>query len=129
VNIGQNIIFKGKTFSPFLVFPVFVERWSRDGEEVFRIVSAHKAQRRRDSIMRKDYGPMPKTREEAILIAMSIRDEDIDLPEMPESGGVTEWRRGNERTTAKDQFIDRASVEDMKRGCTIRNIENIFLRK
>jgi hypothetical protein len=27
-----------------------------------------------------------------------------------------EWRRGNERTTAKDQFIDRASAEDMKRG-------------
>jgi hypothetical protein len=28
---------------------------------------------------------------------MSIRDEDIDLSEMPESGGVTEWRRGSDR--------------------------------
>jgi hypothetical protein len=42
---------------------------------------------------------MPKTREEAIRVAMSIKDEDIDLSEMPESGGVTEWRRGDKRVT------------------------------
>jgi hypothetical protein len=49
--------------------------------------------------MKKDYGSMPKTREEAMRVAMSVRDEDIDLSEMPEAGGVTKWRRGNERMT------------------------------
>ena len=46
--------------------------------------------------MKKDYGSIPETREEAIRVAMSVGDEDIDLSEMPESGGVTEWRRGRE---------------------------------
>jgi hypothetical protein len=32
-------------------------------------------------------------------IAMSIKDDDIDLSEIPESGGVTEWRRGDKRIT------------------------------
>jgi uncharacterized DUF497 family protein len=36
----------GRTFSPLLVFVVFVERLSRDGEEVFRIISARKATRK-----------------------------------------------------------------------------------
>jgi hypothetical protein len=54
----------------------------------------------RKMIMKKDYGSVPKTREEAIKVAMSINDEDIDLSEMPETGGVTKWRRGDDRVTS-----------------------------
>ncbi|MDR3280766.1 MAG: hypothetical protein LBT23_09645 [Synergistaceae bacterium] len=49
--------------------------------------------------MKKDYGPIPETREEAVQIAISIKEEDIDLSEMPETGGITKWRRGNNRVT------------------------------
>ena len=49
--------------------------------------------------MKKDYGPMPACNEEAARIAASIRDEDIDLSDIPEFGGTSplSWKRGNER--------------------------------
>jgi hypothetical protein len=49
--------------------------------------------------MKKGYGSTPETREVAVRIAMSIKDEDIDLSDMPETGGVTEWRHGKNRVT------------------------------
>jgi hypothetical protein len=62
--------------------------------------------------MKKDYGSMPKTREEAIKIALSIKEEDIDLSEMPESGGVTKWRRGNDRHILKKEQWKRRQVQE-----------------
>jgi hypothetical protein len=60
--------------------------------------------------MKKDYGPVPGTREEAIRVAMSIKDEDIDLSDMPESGGVTDWRHGDGRVTCPKSRESRRSV-------------------
>ncbi|GHV48381.1 hypothetical protein FACS1894204_12650 [Synergistales bacterium] len=41
-------------------------------------------------------------RDEAIKIAMSIKEEDIDLSDMPEMGGVTNWRNGEDRVTFRN---------------------------
>ena len=41
-------------------------------------------------------------REEAIRIAMSIKEDDIDLSDMPETGGVTNWRSGEDRVTFRN---------------------------
>ena len=60
--------------------------------------------------MRLEYpGDYPKNREEAVIAALSIRDEDIDLSDMPETDfsqaervGDRFWKMG-ERNLARRQ--------------------------
>ncbi|MDR1742081.1 MAG: hypothetical protein LBR38_09630 [Synergistaceae bacterium] len=42
--------------------------------------------------MKRDYGPMPATREEAMKVLLSLREEDIDLTDMPDRGDSPTWR-------------------------------------
>jgi hypothetical protein len=53
--------------------------------------------------MARKYGILPANKDEAVKIAMSIRDEDIDLSEMPEMGDGASWRSGAERKTYSPQ--------------------------
>ncbi|MDR1917275.1 MAG: hypothetical protein LBQ58_11970 [Synergistaceae bacterium] len=53
--------------------------------------------------MKKDYGQIPATREEAIQIAMSINEEDIDTSDMPDRGGATDWYSRKDRLVAEKQ--------------------------
>jgi hypothetical protein len=41
------------------------------------------------------------TQEEAIKLAASVREEDIDTSDIPNLGGVTQWHKAEERLTAK----------------------------
>ncbi|MDR3280705.1 MAG: hypothetical protein LBT23_09335 [Synergistaceae bacterium] len=37
------------------------------------------------------------TYEEAVELASSVREEDVDTSDIPNLGGVTDWKRGKNR--------------------------------
>jgi hypothetical protein len=41
------------------------------------------------------------TKEESARLVAAIRDEDIDLTDMPDRGGATDWKRGEDRVIFK----------------------------